>query len=260
VIRKLVIIGGVAVTLLLLAYCIPGCATRGEIKRFQAQIDSLSVTNTMQSRQIARLDSLLNENTAILRAIRAEQNTNMIGLQEEMRIVESIMRDSGFKVSSLTERIESLKDDISRTPVASESDSVESDSLEPVEIEARGDEVYNTALLDMKKGDYDLAIMGFNSYLESFPDGPRADDSKYNIAEAMMAKGEYAEAALSFVTVTKKWPGSGLVPAALFHAGRCYELMDQIELAKRYYDQIIADYSSSAEAELAKQKIIEMEE
>ncbi len=89
-----------------------GCASRGEIKRFQAQADSLTVINTIQLREIARLDSLLLENSKMLRAIRAEQNANFNALQEEMRIIEAIMRDSGFKVNSLNERIESLQDDI----------------------------------------------------------------------------------------------------------------------------------------------------
>ncbi len=236
--------------LLLTLFGVAGCATRGEIKRFQAQLDSLSVANTMQSRQIAYLDSVLIENAQLLRTIRAEQNANMNALQEEMRIVEAIMRDSGFKVSSLTDKIESLQDDVSRRQV--ETDTADTGEFD---IEARGDELYSTALHDLNQGKYDLAIMGFESYLEKFPDGARADDSRYNIGEALLAKAEYAEAALNYLTVTRKWPGSILVSAALYKAGRCYEYMGQNEMAKRYYEQLIDEHAGSAEAELAKQRL-----
>ncbi len=222
-------------------------------------MDTLTVVNTMQSREINRLDSLIAENNRLLRTIRAEQNANMNGLQEEMRIVESIMRDSGFKVNSLTDRIESLQDDISRRDAASDtSDSANGDSI-GFEEDIRGEEVYSTAVLDLNQGKYDLALMGFESYLEQFPKGAHADDSRYNIGEALLAKGEYAEAALSYLTVTRKWPRSGLVPSALYKAGRCYESLEQDELAKRYYDQLIANHPGCSEAELAKQRLKEIE-
>ena len=223
---------GAALGLLLAVIILAGCATRGEIQRFQSQVDSLSVVNRMQSRQIERLDSLIQDNARLLRTIRAEHNSNMTVLQEEMRIVESIMRDYGFQVSSMGDRIESLKEDISRSET--ESDTSDSSAAEP-ENGARGEEIYSTAVMDMNKGNYDLAIMGFESYLEDFPEGPRADDARYNIGESLLAKGEYSEAALSFLTVTRKWPESQLTPPSLYKAGRAYEELEQSNMAKTHY-------------------------
>lgn len=247
------ILWGAVIIPLLVAFFIFGCASRAEIKEFQYQMDSLSVTNQFQARNIARLDSLLEENIRLLRAIRAENTSNMGSLQEEMVIVESIMRDSGFKVNSLTDRIESLKNDIDkRTTVSMDSDSV---AIEPV---ARGDELYSTALLDLNQGKYDLAVMGFESYLEQFKNGSRADDSRYNIGEALLAKANFMEAAISFLTVTRKWPESELVPSALYKAARCYEQLDQIDMASNYYNKIVESHKSTPEAELAKERLEEL--
>lgn len=233
----------------------PGCASRGEIKRFQAQMDSLTVINTMQKRHIERLDSLLLENARLLRAVRAEQNTNAVTLQEEMRIIQNILEDSGYKVSTLGERIETLEEDISRTAV-SEDDTLD-DKADTIDlgIDLRGDEIFSTARLDMNKGKYDLAMMGFESYLEQFPDGPLADEARYYIAEALLAKGEYTEAAVSFLTVTRKWPDSDLVPPSLYKAAYCYEIMEQNELAKQYYEQLLEEFPDSPESELARQRL-----
>ncbi|MCD6501225.1 tol-pal system protein YbgF [bacterium] len=242
---------GAAITPLLALLFFGGCATRSEIQRFQWQVDSLSLTNQIQSRQLMRLDSLMTENVRLLRAIQASHSADMSALQEEMRIVESIMRDSGFKVNNLNDRIESLKDDIAARPP------VEGDSLDVVG--PRGDEVFSTALIDLNRGKFELAIMGFKSYLEKFPDGPRADDAQYNIGEAQLAKAEYPEAAMSYLTVTRKWPKSDLVPSALYKAARCYEKMDQVGMAKNYYKQLIERHSGAAEAELAKKRMQELE-
>ncbi len=243
---------GAAIASLLIVLFIGGCATRGEVLRFQAQIDSLSLNNQIQTRQIARLDSLMEMNLTLLRAIRAEHGADMSVLQEEMGIVESIMRDSGFKVSSLTERIESLKDDISENAAVSDS----ADTSEPKQ---RGEEIYSVALIDLNRGKYDLAIMGFESYLEQFADGPRADDARYNIGEALLAKSDYAEAAISYLAVTRKWPKSDLVPSAIYKAARCYEKLDQVDMAKNYYRQLIDGHSGTAEAELAGKRMQEIE-
>jgi len=212
----------------------------------------------MQSRNIARLDSLLLENARALRAVRAEQNTNFGAIQDELRIIESILQDSGFKVSTLSERIETLEDDISRG--ASQEDSSETDSLDTLEIglsDIRGGEVFSTARLDLNRGKYDLAIMGFDSYLEQFPDGSLGDEARYNIGEALLAKGEYTEAVLSYLTLTRRWPESDLVPPSLYKAGYCYQIMEQPELSKQYYDKLIAEHTDSPEAELARQRLSE---
>ncbi len=74
-----------------------------------------------------------------------------------------------------------------------------------------------------------------------------------------MAKGEYAEAALNYLSITRKWPESELLPPALYKAGHCYEIMEQPEMAKQYFDRLIAEHPESAEAELAKQRSTEAE-
>jgi len=246
--------GAMSISLLFFLFS-SGCATRGEIKRFRAQVDSLSVTNAMQTRQLQSLDSMLAEQGRLLRTTRAEQNSGINALQEEMRIVESIMRDSGFKVSSLSEKIQSIEQGMI-TPVSQDSTHPQDTIIQ--ETKARGDEIYSTAFRDLSKGNYDLAIKGFESYLEQFPDGPKADDARYNIGEALLALGNYEEAAFSYLTVTRKWPKSEYVPQALFKAGRCYEQLGQKELAKKYYNQVVKEHPGSAEAELSKQRLKEI--
>ncbi len=212
--------------------------------------------NTIQSRQIFRLDSLLSENARLLRAVRAEQNANATTLQEEMRIIQNILEDSGYKVSTLGDRIETLEDDISRVGTQPNGDNLDEESPDTVDLgmEVRGDEIFSTARLDMNRGKYDLATMGFESYLEQFPEGPLADEARYYIGEALLAKGEYTSAAVSFLTVTRKWPESDLVPSAIYKAAHCYRVMDQEELAKQYYDKLIEEHPDSPEAELARQR------
>jgi len=230
-----------------------GCASRAEIKRFQAQVDSLSVAGQQQAESLTRLDSLMLENIRTMRTLRAETNAFMGAIQEELSIIESIMRDSGFKVSALTTRIDALKDDIDKRATAPSDSAVE-------DIPVKGAEIFATALLDLNQGKYELAIMGFESYLEEFEDGAHAPEARYNIGEALFAQANYSEAALSYLTITRKWPASGIVPSALYKAGQCYERLDQPEMAANFYRRLVAEFSSTAEAEHAKRRLEEIEE
>ncbi len=204
-----------------------------------------------QNRSLERLDSLLLENIRLLRAIRAENTTNMSALQEEMSIIESILRDSGFKVNSLRDRIESLKDDIDKKA------STDTDSS-GAEVAPKAEELISTALLDLNQGKYELAIMGFESYLEQFENGSLSDDARYYIGEARFAQSNYTEAALNYLTLTRKWPQSELVPSALYKAGQSYEKLEQEDLAATYYRRLIEGFKSSQEAELAKKRLEEL--
>ena len=124
-------------------------------------------------------------------------------------------------------------------------------------MDMRGNELFSTSRMDMNRGKYDLAIMGFESFIEQFPDHPYADDARYYIGEAMLAKGEYTEAAVSFLTLTRKYPDSDLVPPALYKAGYCYQIMEQDALAAQYFDKLLTEYPDSPEAELARQRASE---
>jgi len=256
--KKALKFAGIGLILFLGVYLHSGCASRGEIKRFSAQLDSLSVVNTMQSRQISRLDSTITANADLLRELKAEQNANLRILQEEIRVVQSGMRDSGFKVSDLEERIESISVDYGNDSSEDSTDSDDSTSLGQ-DLEFKGSELYATALVDLNQGKYQLAIMGFEAYLEDFPEGPKADDSRYYIAEAKLAEGNYLEAAISYLTITKKWPDSRYVPSALYKAGWCYQQADQMEMASRYYNRVIDEYPQNSEAKLAEKKLEEIE-
>ncbi|MBI4378548.1 MAG: caspase family protein, partial [Nitrospinae bacterium] len=60
------------------------------------------------------------------------------------------------------------------------------------------EEIFNTAYSDFLKGSFQLAITGFRSYIEKYPDTELAGKSQYWIGECYYSMGEYEKAILEF--------------------------------------------------------------
>src|SRR5262249_50048152 len=89
---------------------------------------------------------------------------------------------------------------------------------------------YSQAFDALKASNYAAAINGFNSFLQTYPNSPIAENAQYWLGEAHYAKGENEQAAPSFRSVGERWPKSRKSPDALLKLG-----FSQIEM-KRYAD------------------------
>lgn len=80
-------------------------------------------------------------------------------------------------------------------------------------------EVYDVARADYARGTYDLAIAGFEEFLDLFPESDLADNARYWIGESYHAEGRHAEALAAFSDVRRTWPVSEKVPDAEYKRG-----------------------------------------
>src|SRR3989339_784475 len=75
-------------------------------------------------------------------------------------------------------------------------------------------EVYRIAYSDFSKGKYELAVTGFRTYLEKYPQGELADQAQYYIGECYYSQSDWNKALEEFDAVEKNFPRSNLIPAA----------------------------------------------
>src|SRR3990172_6870201 len=81
------------------------------------------------------------------------------------------------------------------------------------------EEVYTKALNDYHKGNYDLAISGFKSYLTFYPKTSLVPNSQYWLGESYYGQRKYREAIREFDKLIKEYPDSAKVPAAMLKQG-----------------------------------------
>lgn len=117
------------------------------------------------------------------------------------------------------------------------------------------EDVYSAAYADYTKGNYALAIAGFQDFLKRYPKSELADNARYWIAEALFAQDEFEAAAVQFDVVITQYPEADKVPAAMLKKGLCLVEMDRAAEGAVLLQHLIQTYPKSEEASLARDQL-----
>jgi tol-pal system protein YbgF len=117
---------------------------------------------------------------------------------------------------------------------------------------------FNLAYNDYLKGNYDLAIAGFESFLRQFPSTSLAAHAQYWVGESYANKREYRPAVDAYERVASNHPTSDKVSAALYKAGNGYAELGDLAKARSLFKRVIEEHPQSDEAMRAKQKLAEL--
>lgn len=115
--------------------------------------------------------------------------------------------------------------------------------------------VFNSAFGDYMTGQYDMAILGFEQFIKTFPTSPEVAKARFHIAESHYGKGAYREAVLAYEQVVTLHKGTDLEPQALYKQGLAYEQLGQPERAKANWELVRKTFPDSSAAMLAAQNL-----
>jgi len=119
------------------------------------------------------------------------------------------------------------------------------------------EEVYKKALSDYTKGNYDLAISGFKSYLSFFPKTSLVPNAQYWLAESYYSKGRdaFPQAIREFDKLIKEFPDSSRVPSAMLKKGYAYLELKETAQGQAVLRELMAKFPNSREARLAQDSL-----
>ncbi len=208
----------------------------------------------------------------------AEERAGMAALYYRIQTLEEEIRDLTGLVEELTWRVDRLaKEQRERyieidsrltdlrappSPVSAGSDdgglaTPPRDPNEPMTEEA----AYRTAfeLVTTAQGQpateqlagYQLAIERFHALVVDYPGGRYTPNALYWVGELQLALEELELARQAFVQVITLYPEHAKVPDALYKLGVVYHRLGDTGAALTYLDRLIAEFQSSAAASLA---------
>lgn len=232
---------------------------RADVKEVKGRVPDLSGLEKRQD----RLETDMKGATDLQSAI-ADQGAKHDQLVTDLQIMQGKLEENNFrmkelaqklddktyKISELGSRVEQLENRLKSQPsgtVAQETKPAVK-TLEP-------SEAYQQAKSDYDKGNFDLAIAGFENYLKQFPDASQADSARYWIGECYYSRKEYDKAIEEFSKVIKNHPRSEKAPGARLKIGYSYLNEKNTPKAKEHLNKVVKDYPGSREAELAKEKL-----
>ena len=120
---------------------------------------------------------------------------------------------------------------------------------------ATPDEVYKAALSDYTKGNYDLAINGFKTYMQLFPKTSLVGNAQYWLGETYYSQGNYLEAIREFEAVIKTYPKSEKVPGAMLKQGYAYLELGEASRGSAVLRELMNRFKNSREARLAQERL-----
>jgi tol-pal system protein YbgF len=110
--------------------------------------------------------------------------------------------------------------------------------------------MYDTSFDDYQAGRYDLAIQGFQGFVQAFPKAPQAGSAMYNVGMSYYNLNKWPEARDAFLKVINDYPTAQgtTVPDAYYKLGQAYERLKQIDNAKKAYEAAVQKFPGNPSA------------
>ena len=249
---------GIAI-LALAGFLSAGCTSRAAMQRMQEQLDYLESSNKRIERDLIRIDSLTIESSQNSRLVRADVTTSL--------------EDFRTEVQTMRETIDELRRSVDRRPAqvvyqAPQTTPATGDPASSGAPDADPGQMYENAFLDVRKGNYELAIGQLRDLLTYYGQSEYAPNAHYWIGEcfySMAGTGAvddgrhyYDSAVVEFTYLVENYAQSDRLPTALYKLGRCYEELGDLRRAKELYGRVVDEHPKSLEAKPARNRLDQM--
>ena len=260
----------------------PGCFTNSQTKSLQADIDAVQVQLLQLQREHAALRGQLEDQAEMVQtAVASQSQEDLVTRADEIAHVDEIGREMevlGEKLDDTNYRLSALRAEIQATRSLWERTLSAGLEVVPAEGGAEGgdpvtgipgaaatlplvagggspEEIFNTVYADYTKGNYPLAILGFQEYLEKFSNSDFADDSLYWVGESYYSQGKFTDAVQAFGEVVRRYPDGDKVPAS--HLKRAYAFLESNQTAQGVVqlNALIEEFPDTDEARLARERM-----
>ena len=125
--------------------------------------------------------------------------------------------------------------------------------------QGKDDRLFHAAHNDYLKGQYSLAIMGFEEYLRLNPESFRAAEAQYWLAESCFSQGNFKSAVEEFDKLIKAYPKSRWLSPALYKKALSLAREERPAEALVITEEIIARFPEGKENKLARELKKELE-
>ena len=180
-----------------------------------------------------------------LQAQKAGLASAVEGVREELQNLSVKLDDTNTRISALQAKTEEnqLKIKSLRTlPTATGAE------VEP-------DQAYSAAYNDFLMGNYDLAIAGFQDFLNTYPDSEYADNAIYYLGTCYSEQGRQEQAIQTFDQVINLYPKGDKSPVAYFKKALAYRQLERNTEAIDAFKRLMTTYPDSQEAVRAQQEL-----
>ncbi len=248
---------------LMLPVVLGACVSSSDMESIQVQLADIQRQVLQLQKQVSskeemgELQAQISSQTEGLLKSEADVQVAVQNLSLQIDQLEANLEDTNYRLAQLSQQIAATNQELKsvRTSIgatgAPASTSQGPMTATPTDPQA----LYQTAYNDYLRGNYDLAILGFRQYLETFPDTELADNAAYWIGECYFSQAKHQQAIREFDEILRKYPRSDKLASALLKKGYAYLELNEREQGIVQLQHVIREYPGTDEANLARQRL-----
>ena len=265
-----------------------GCVTSSDIDGLRSQLTDvqrqvLQVQKQSSSKEeVQSLEASVGKQMDSLLKTEADMQVKLQDLSGQIEALQAKLEDTNYRLAQLSQQIaatnQELKGFRAAAPVAPAGPAGQplpdggggppppaTTGPHDERIPDRGDRsagdpqaLYNAAYNDYLKGSYDLALRGFQQYLESFPSTTLAANATYWIGECYYRQRRYRQAIEQYDAVLNRYPRSDKTASALLKKGYAHLELGERSQGVVQLQHVLRQFPTSDEANLARQRLREI--
>lgn len=260
---------------LALALCSAGCVMPDQVSQMQKdladvrrQLNQIEQDQDSTEQSLARVEAEIGENdSSVDRAEMADLSQLVQQVSRDLRVTDERVKDIHGRIDRLTQEVQQNRELARRgalaTPPAGGAldsgneapSSVSPGSAAPGSTIADPEALYNAAYADFSKGNYALAVSGFEEYQETYPGSALADNALYWVGECHFSQGSFGQAIESFDRLLELYPKSDKAAAGNLKKALSYLEQNEIGTAIVQFRYVVSSYPGSDEAKIAQDKL-----
>ncbi|HYM21587.1 MAG TPA: tetratricopeptide repeat protein [Vicinamibacterales bacterium] len=264
--RQRLSIVGLGILALILATTTPADAANKEHQQLMADLRMLQEQSQLLQNLIGQItDAVKATNTRIDQAIEAnrkglaDQKLIIDNLSNDTRVVREKLDDNNVRIGQLTTEVTALRQALQQSGARSTATAADSSGAAlpgAQAVPSLGDSpnaLWDGAYADYTAGNYDLAILGFNSYIKSFPKSEKADDAQVYICRAQLQKGDNQLAVDACDVAIRTYPAGDSLPDAYYYKGLALKNLKNLSGARDAWEELVRRFPDGNDATLARQ-------
>lgn len=232
------------------------------VEDLQQQVLLLTKEQARSAEAIAEIRKRIEEQTGTQQSVQADllQQVNM--LLDEIQILRQRLEDTGFRLANLTQEIRRMQPGAAAPPQTAPAGpgaaapgpggatppARRSDAAGP-------DAAFQAAYADYTKGNYELALWGFQDFLRRHAGDPRASEALYWMGECHYAQRDFRQALAEYDRLIQDYPTSPKVPVAHLKKGLAFLESNQVAQAVVQLQHLVQAYPHSDEAKIARDRL-----
>lgn len=241
-----------------------------EIRMLQEQNAQLQQLLGSLQETLKTVTTKIDDQSAATRKAMADQTLAVNGIGDNVRVLREKTDETNVRLSTVGQELDQLRQAIASQPApqtamvptgADPNAPGTPTSTAPPPVSTTPGTVspqrmYEASYDDYTAGRFDLAIQGFQGFIQAFPRLANAADAQYNIGMSYYQLSKWTEARDAFQKVITDYPqNTDRVSEAFYKLGQTYERLTQVDNAKRMYETLIQKFPSSFSASQARQAL-----